>query len=358
MKNLSHQDLQDIIFALEILHSDISPQTLPERTLKAIMSLIPNETTAFDGFGNDNNYSGNLWYSPPETVSNERIEILSELVHEHPAFPNIVSRKLQRTFKTSQYMPLSKFQETALYNEFYRHIGGDAQMATTLIVSPELYVTCSLHRTKMDFTERDLDVLKVLSPHLSSVFRNAQFIHKLSNENELLKTTLEIAEQGIVVVDLDLNIYHQNLNAYKILEKYFSTPSNQLPREIFEYVKHFTLTLKSQEVYLPPSPLIIEYPTGKLKICLSFQTFTQMIVILLEEIREISPNDLVKFGLTKRESEILFWIAKGKTDANIAQICNISLRTVHKHRENIFNKLEVENRTSALAKINELLSFH
>lgn len=355
MKNLSHQDLQDIISALEILHGDINPQTLADRTLKTVMTLIPNEITAFDGFGTDNNYSGNLWYSPPETVSEERILVLSELVHEHPAFPKIISQKLQKTFKVSQYMPLSQFQKTALYNEFYRFIGGDSQMATTLNVSKELYVTCSLHRRKTDFTDRDLEVLKILSPHFASVFRNAQFIHKLTNENELFNTILEITKQGVIIMDSNLTKNYISFNAQKILENYFS--SNQLPSEIFEYVKHFSLILNSQEIYLPPNPLIIEFPSVKLKITLSYQTLAKTIAILMEEIKEITPKDLVKLGLTKRESEILYWMAKGKTDLDISKIFSISRRTVHKHRENIFNKLNVENRTTAIAKINEMLSF-
>jgi DNA-binding CsgD family transcriptional regulator len=60
------------------------------------------------------------------------------------------------------------------------------------------------------------------------------------------------------------------------------------------------------------------------------------------------------FGLTRREAEILFWIMQGKTDPVIADICRISLRTVHKHVENIYIKMGVETRTAAMLKALEI----
>lgn len=55
----------------------------------------------------------------------------------------------------------------------------------------------------------------------------------------------------------------------------------------------------------------------------------------------------IKLGLTERESEVLFWIANGKTNREAAEILTMSPRTVNKHLEVIFPKLGVENRTAA-----------
>jgi len=54
-------------------------------------------------------------------------------------------------------------------------------------------------------------------------------------------------------------------------------------------------------------------------------------------------------ALTTREAEVLIWIARGKSNRDIADILNISPRTVNKHLEQIFTKLGVENRASAAA---------
>ncbi len=52
-------------------------------------------------------------------------------------------------------------------------------------------------------------------------------------------------------------------------------------------------------------------------------------------------------GLTARESEVLRWVAAGKSDAQIGAILRISARTVQKHLQNVYDKLGVETRTAA-----------
>ncbi len=54
-----------------------------------------------------------------------------------------------------------------------------------------------------------------------------------------------------------------------------------------------------------------------------------------------------KLSLTGREAEVLFWLSKGKTNREIAEILSLSPRTINKHLEQIFRKLEVDNRTAA-----------
>jgi DNA-binding CsgD family transcriptional regulator len=56
-----------------------------------------------------------------------------------------------------------------------------------------------------------------------------------------------------------------------------------------------------------------------------------------------------KLTLTQREAEVLLWIARGKSNRDIAEILMLSPRTVNKHLEQIYAKLGVENRTSAAA---------
>ena len=60
-------------------------------------------------------------------------------------------------------------------------------------------------------------------------------------------------------------------------------------------------------------------------------------------------------GLTPREAEVACWIAKGKSNRDIATILALSPRTIDKHLEVILTKLHVENRTSAAAAIIGLL---
>lgn len=58
---------------------------------------------------------------------------------------------------------------------------------------------------------------------------------------------------------------------------------------------------------------------------------------------------LISLGLTRREAEVLRWIAEGKSNHDIGMILGASTRTICKHVEHIFSKLGVENRTAAAA---------
>ena len=74
-------------------------------------------------------------------------------------------------------------------------------------------------------------------------------------------------------------------------------------------------------------------------------------LLLIELANKPKEEDLLreKFELTPRESEVLTWISRGKTNQELAMILDFSPRTVNKHLEQIFRKLGVENRTTAAA---------
>jgi DNA-binding CsgD family transcriptional regulator len=54
--------------------------------------------------------------------------------------------------------------------------------------------------------------------------------------------------------------------------------------------------------------------------------------------------------LTRRETEILGWIADGKTTREIAAVLVVSPHTVRKHIEHILEKLDVRTRSAAVAR--------
>jgi transcriptional regulator EpsA len=55
-------------------------------------------------------------------------------------------------------------------------------------------------------------------------------------------------------------------------------------------------------------------------------------------------------GLSDRESEVLCWVALGKTNSEIGSILGISAFTVKNHMQRVFKKLDVSNRAQAVGK--------
>ena len=71
--------------------------------------------------------------------------------------------------------------------------------------------------------------------------------------------------------------------------------------------------------------------------------------------REISNDAVVEaialsFKLTARESEVLYWVVKGKVNRDIGDILGASPATVKKHLERVCAKLGVETRTAAAGR--------
>ena len=74
-------------------------------------------------------------------------------------------------------------------------------------------------------------------------------------------------------------------------------------------------------------------------------------MLLLEQLSNnaSAPSRLTNAALTPRETEVLSWLAKGKTNRDIGDILGMSHRTVNKHLEHVFEKLGVETRAAAAA---------
>lgn len=74
-------------------------------------------------------------------------------------------------------------------------------------------------------------------------------------------------------------------------------------------------------------------------------------LIKISDDKELDEKMLLKekFEITQREADVFLWLTKGKTNREIAQILDLSPRTVNKHLEQLFRKIDVDNRTTAAA---------
>jgi DNA-binding CsgD family transcriptional regulator len=62
----------------------------------------------------------------------------------------------------------------------------------------------------------------------------------------------------------------------------------------------------------------------------------------------LSLATLRALGLTRREAEVMRLVAQGKTNQQIAARITVSIRTVQKHLENVYEKLGARSRTQAV----------
>ena len=97
---------------------------------------------------------------------------------------------------------------------------------------------------------------------------------------------------------------------------------------------------------------IIEVSGRKLELAFLSSTGPDELLFRLTETSTVPDEQLLQqtLSLTTRESQVLLWISRGKSNREIGEILDISPRTVNKHLEQVFVKLGVENRAAAAAR--------
>ena len=72
-------------------------------------------------------------------------------------------------------------------------------------------------------------------------------------------------------------------------------------------------------------------------------------LLLSERKLRIAPADIASLGLSPRETEVLAWLAHGKSNAEIAGILGLSPATIKHCLERVYGKLDVGTRAAATA---------
>lgn len=137
--------------------------------------------------------------------------------------------------------------------------------------------------------------------------------------------------------------------ARDLLERYCATRAPQTPQPVLDWLQGCVANLGPHE---PPS-LTLEQGPNRLVMRLHRQTGDSESdgdwMIVMREVSDTAMIDAlgVCFKLTARESEVLYWVMKGKTNKDIGDILGSSPATAKKHLERIYVKLGVETRTAA-----------
>jgi DNA-binding response OmpR family regulator len=129
----------------------------------------------------------------------------------------------------------------------------------------------------------------------------------------------------------------------------FDAEAYVVPAYVAEWLRQCT----NAPAASPPSPIELKARASSLRLQLIYVGQIGADEYLLRVIEGDVANDRMvlksRLMITDRESEVLLWIARGKSNRDIAEILSLSPRTVNKHLEQIYTKLGVENRTSAAA---------
>jgi len=250
-----------------------------------------------------------------------------ELTSEHPICRQWRALGQDMPLRLSDVTTRAALHASQFYALAMRPWGVEHELKTRFGWAPWHSKTIAFCRKPgTDFTERDRLVLELLTPHLARLWQAARTRRLLAEALAHVESGSEDAH-GVVFLGLGGEPEFASASARRLLDTYFPEPNGAwLTRSVARWLEEGgrePLSVRRGE-----RALAIERSNGSL--------------LLREE------QALVE--LTRREQEILGWVARGKTNAEIAHLLWIAPSTVRKHLENVYAKLGVGTRTAAVAQ--------
>lgn len=199
----------------------------------------------------------------------------------------------------------------------------------------------------VDFVTKPLQPAEVLARvrvHLELRRLRAELQQEVAKREEAERSLRHSLDRAVLVTTIEGEVLFSTVLAGQVLRWHFPG-TEALPRPLLACIQAPT-----------GGPQEITSPAGRLRV----RRFTEdgeaeCATLLLEEIG--APGTLLQrhFGLTPREAEVLFWIAQGKSNPEIAIILANTTGTVKKQAASILGKLGTENRLMAAKLANEVL---
>lgn len=195
------------------------------------------------------------------------------------------------------------------------------------------HIIAGFHAGGIDYVTKPVQPEELIV-RLRSHSRNARAMRQA-------REALDIAGHGVVVVDAGGDMLWRSRQAEAWLEDFFGALNGKLPDAVSTWL-----------AAPPPGeerpPLATEHAGQQLVLREVGSVGLGERLLLLHRHHAGSPSmRLYRAALTPRETEVLYWLARGKTNRDIAEICGMKPRTVTKHLEHIFEKLGVETRAAA-----------
>ncbi len=361
MQNLTQADLQGILEFLKKLYSSYSF----EQISTLIISLLPVLISADAVCQSTLDFEKRSYQAISSISSAPYPEDLETVIFHNPAENPLIANYLKtgdsRAYKISDFLNQNQLHRLeGVYQSFLRPIGMEDQMGIVLQDNTPVNrngfsqiksVTAISAVREQNFSERDRVVLNLLHPHLLNAFQNVSVLTQM--QQELIQLNQTIDQLGAVILNLDGQAQLMTHRAFQWLTQYFQPPSHQsrLPEDLQHWVQ-YQISLMTQSSELPPAslPLRLERDGKQLMIRVVCDPLNNQYLLLMQEqrIQSLSVELLELLGLTRREAEVLLWVAQDKSNAEIGSLLICSDATVKKHLEHIYQKLGVQTRMSAV----------
>jgi DNA-binding CsgD family transcriptional regulator len=351
MAQVSQRDLRAILQFIEELYSCQTLDAYAASVAHGVPRIIGSDVCTFNEV-NPQRRRAQWVANTVRDIPNSR-EIFAQHMHEHPLSRHWnPGRGTYRAAKLSDFVGQREWHNRGLYTEFYRPLEVEHMLGVALPAPRPRELHILAFRKKLDFDERDRRVLDLLSPHFSAAYANAEVIADLEAQLTVLRRGLEAGGRSVVLLGPGRRIRQMSERAEDWLNSYFSprwSDRTKLPPPLDEWVRRRQQgASKTDSLAAPRQPLVAERSGNRLTVHMLSER-DGLFLLLSERKLRIEPEDLASLGLSPRETEVLAWLARGKTNGAIAESLGLAPATVKHCIERIYAKLEVGTRAAATA---------
>jgi len=339
MPQLPARDLHAALAFVDEAHSFADLESFRTGILPGLERLVPCDLVGYNEVPDGEDALVITHPDPPLQIAGQA---LSRLAHQHPLIA-VQANGDDGTYKISDFLSPREFHSLELYDELYRLLDAEDQIAFGL--PGPMVIGVAMNRDRRSFSERDRTLLDLIRPHLARARARARERTEADALIAVLERGLQASDTAVVALAPDSAIAAASGVALELLQAYFpGCGGSSLPPRVAEW-------LTGAPAY-GPSPLVVESSRGRLTVREATAARPGSLLVLEEE-RAPSTESLRALGLTRRQSEVLHLLAKGRGTEEIATDLYISHQTVRKHLEHIYLRLGVHTRAAAVAKARE-----
>jgi DNA-binding CsgD family transcriptional regulator/GAF domain-containing protein len=262
-----------------------------------------------------------------------------------------------------------QFVSTEFYNDFLRSQKIYHVMVLGLVEKGRPVALLGLHRpdTAEPFSRRDIALARLLVRPLAGATRRARALEQLDESRAILRALADdLPHQGVVVLDADMTPVFQSADALALLGRLDDAAA--VPEAITQQCQALLVqqgqTLgaagaghgAAERRFVLPLPGGVQRLGVRLRLLDHAATAPRYLVsfdeaVVAEGAPPVQSRQMLRFGLTRRETDIAHLVGVGQANKEIALTLGISVRTVQNHLRAIFEKVGVHNRASLIYRL-------
>jgi DNA-binding CsgD family transcriptional regulator len=283
---------------------------------------------------------------PVETTPRSlELEHFSELVVQNPLVDHYRATGEGRTLRLSDFISRHALHGLDLYDEVYRKIGAEYQLAFTLPCQGQL-IGITASRAGSDFGEREIMLLDAIRAIMLPVHRNLQDRARL----DAVARALDVHDRGplaVFVVAESGMLLAAHERAERLLALLAREQLAEDALRSWARLQHRARPPARTQGPDGSTTLRLDALQGELEARYLAGSRGMFDAVVIRPLEPGGPRSLGVLGLTARQAEVLHMLWQGATNAEIALALCISEHTVRHHVEQVHARLGVHSRAGA-----------